>query len=55
MYRAVSAQIREIFYEYTDLDEPPPLDGAFLDVAFLTKLQNTIDHLMVKRLAEKQV
>jgi len=32
MYRAVSTQIREIFYEYTDLVEPLSLDEAFLDV-----------------------
>lgn len=32
IYRAVSAQIREIFYEYTDLIEPLSLDEAFLDV-----------------------
>ena len=32
VYRTVSQQIREIFYEYTDLVEPLSLDEAYLDV-----------------------
>ena len=32
VYRQVSEQIREIFYEYTDLVEPLSLDEAYLDV-----------------------
>lgn len=32
VYRAVSEQIREIFYRYTDLVEPLALDEAYLDV-----------------------
>lgn len=32
VYREVSKQIREIFYQYTDLVEPLSLDEAYLDV-----------------------
>ena len=32
VYKAVSGQIRELFYEYTDLVEPLSLDEAYLDV-----------------------
>ena len=32
VYKRVSAQIREIFYRYTDLVEPLSLDEAYLDV-----------------------
>jgi DNA polymerase-4 len=32
VYKAVSYQIREIFFQYTDLVEPLSLDEAFLDV-----------------------
>lgn len=32
-YRAVSEQIHEIFYQYTDLVEPLSLDEAYLDVS----------------------
>jgi DNA polymerase IV len=32
VYKSVSGQIRDIFYQYTDLVEPLSLDEAFLDV-----------------------
>ncbi len=36
-YREVSKQIREIFFEYTDLVEPLSLDEAYLDVTYAKK------------------
>lgn len=36
-YKAVSDQIRSIFYEYTDLVEPLSLDEAYLDVTYNKK------------------
>lgn len=36
-YKTVSRQIRDIFYEYTDLVEPLSLDEAFLDVTMAKK------------------
>jgi len=36
-YKQISSQIREIFYEYTDLVEPLSLDEAYLDVTRIKK------------------
>lgn len=37
VYKKISQQIRDIFYEYTDLVEPLSLDEAYLDVTFNKK------------------
>lgn len=37
VYKAVSEQIRAIFFEYTDLVEPLSLDEAYLDVTYAKK------------------
>jgi DNA polymerase-4 len=58
VYRAVSAQIREIFYEYTDLVEPLSLDEAFLDVTENYKgipSATLIARELKKRFIEEQV
>jgi DNA polymerase IV len=36
-YKEISNQIREIFFEYTDLVEPLSLDEAYLDVTYAKK------------------
>ncbi|MDG1277176.1 MAG: DNA polymerase IV [Algoriphagus sp.] len=51
-YKEISLQIREIFYEYTDLVEPLSLDEAFLDVTENKKeLRSAI--LIARQIREK--
>ncbi|WP_082632122.1 DNA polymerase IV [Algoriphagus resistens] len=51
-YREISSQIREIFYEYTDLVEPLSLDEAFMDVTENKKgLKSAI--LIAKQIRQK--
>ena len=45
VYRSVSEQVREIFFEYTDQVEPLSLDEAFLDVTINKKSMRSATHI----------
>jgi DNA polymerase-4 len=51
-YKELSLQIREIFYNYTDLVEPLSLDEAFLDVT-INKINNPSATLIAKEIRAK--
>lgn len=51
-YTRVSREIREIFYEYTDLVEPLSLDEAYLDVTE-NKMNNPSATLIAKEIKQK--
>lgn len=56
VYKAVSAEIHKIFYEYTDLVEPLALDEAFLDVTenkSNLQLATDIARMIKKEIREK--
>ncbi len=52
VYKAVSKQVREVFYSYTDLVEPLSLDEAFLDVTY-AKLGSPSATLIAKEVKAK--
>ncbi|TVR31544.1 MAG: DNA polymerase IV [Balneolaceae bacterium] len=52
VYREVSHQIREIFYDYTDLVEPLSLDEAYLDVTHNHK-QNPSATLIAREIKKR--
>ena len=57
LYSAVSKEIFEIFYEFTDLVEPLSIDEAFLDVTGSTRLFGdgvTIAKKIKQRIVEKE-
>lgn len=51
-YREISMQIREIFYEYTDLVEPLSLDEAYLDVT-INKKNNPSATIIAQEIRQK--
>ncbi len=52
VYKAVSQQIRAIFYDYTELVEPLSLDEAFLDVTHLPSATLAAREIKARILAE---
>src|SRR5690625_7866051 len=57
-YKEISNQIREIFFEYTDLVEPLSLDEAYLDVTNNKKSMdsaNEIDREIRQKIFNKTV
>jgi len=52
LYRRVSAQIREIFHDYTDLVEPLSLDEAYLDVSGKSRCRGSAS-LMAREIRQR--